>query len=121
MNTITQTLAVAAALTIAGAALAADDHAGHGQAHGAGGSHAAAPAGQSTDTVEGEVRRIDKAGGKLTIKHGPIRHLDMPPMTMDFTARDPGLLEGVRRGDRIRFTADEIDGKLTITGIERGR
>lgn len=114
----TTTLAFAAALIFASAGHAADNHAGHGQSHGS--AHAAATGGgqSGAEYVEGEVRRIDKAGSKLTIKHGPIRNLDMPPMTMDFAVRDPAMLEQLSRGARIRFTAEEIDGRLTVTGIE---
>jgi Cu/Ag efflux protein CusF len=68
--------------------------------------------------TDGEVRRIDKDAKKLTIKHGPITHLDMPPMTMVFQVKDPGMLEQVKVGDRIRFAAENIGGQLTVTQIE---
>jgi Cu/Ag efflux protein CusF len=81
------------------------------------GTQAAASIGTAPMT-DGEVRRIDKDAKKLTIKHGPITHLDMPPMTMVFQVKDPGMLEQVKVGDRIRFAAENIGGQLTVTQIE---
>ena len=67
---------------------------------------------------DGEVRKIDKETGKITIKHGPIKHLDMPPMSMVFTAKDPALLDRVKVGDKIRFHAAEEAGKMIVTDIQ---
>lgn len=67
---------------------------------------------------EGVVRKVDKSTGKITLKHGEIRNLDMPPMTMVFRVKEPGLLDKVKAGDRIRFTAEEIRGNLTLVTIE---
>ncbi len=67
---------------------------------------------------EGEIRKVDKSAGKLTIKHGPLVNLDMMPMTMVFRVQDPAMLDKVKRGDKIRFRADSIKGVLTVTRIE---
>ena len=67
---------------------------------------------------DGEVRKIDKETGKITIKHGPIKHLDMPPMSMVFTAKDPALLDRVKVGDKIRFHAADEAGKMIVTDIQ---
>ena len=67
---------------------------------------------------DGEVRKIDKETGKITIKHGPIKHLDMPPMSMAFTAKDPALLDRVKVGDKIRFHAADEAGKMIVTDIQ---
>ena len=67
---------------------------------------------------DGEVRKIDKETGKITIKHGPIKNLDMPPMTMVFQARDPALLVRVKAGDKVRFTADKLNGAYTVLSLE---
>ena len=67
---------------------------------------------------DGEVRKIDKETGKITIKHGPIKHLDMPPMSMVFTAKDPALLDRVKVGDKIRFAVERVGGALTVTAVE---
>lgn len=65
--------------------------------------------------VQGEVRKVDKSAGKITIKHGPIDNLGMPAMTMVFRARDPSALDKLKTGDRIGFKAEKIDGSITIT------
>jgi Cu/Ag efflux protein CusF len=78
---------------------------------------AAVPA-AATQMTDGEVRKVDKAGGKLTIKHGPIRNLDMPGMTMVFQAKDPALLEKVKVGDKVRFRAESNKGALVVTAID---
>lgn len=67
---------------------------------------------------EGEIRRLDPESGKLTIRHGEIRNLDMPPMTMVFTARDKALLSGLKVGDRISFVASNEGGKYLVTEIQ---
>ncbi|MBW0172298.1 MAG: copper-binding protein [Hydrogenophaga sp.] len=67
--------------------------------------------------TEAEVRKVDAANGKVTLKHGDIKNLDMPPMTMVFQARDPALLANVKAGDKVRFTAEKINGVYTVTNI----
>ncbi len=68
-------------------------------------------------TVAGEVVKIDDKAGRVTLKHGEIKHLDMPAMTMSFKVRSPSLLEGLKSGDRVRFVAERIDGQFTVTQI----
>ena len=68
--------------------------------------------------TEGEVRKVDREQGKVTLKHGPIANLDMPGMTMVFKAADPKLLDSVKPGDKVKFAADNINGTLTVTAIE---
>lgn len=68
--------------------------------------------------TEAEVRKVDLAAGKITLKHGEIRNLDMPPMTMVFQARDPALLDGLKAGDKVRFTAERVNGAFVLRGIE---
>ena len=72
----------------------------------------------AADMTEGEVRKIDKANKKITLKHGAIKNLDMPPMTMVFQATDPSLLDKVKVGDKVRFVAANPGGKLTVTEIQ---
>ena len=68
---------------------------------------------------EGEVRKVDKSTGKITLKHGDIKNLDMPPMTMVFTVTDKALLEKVKAGDKVRFVADkDATGQYIVTSIE---
>ena len=67
---------------------------------------------------EGEVRKVDKDTGKITLKHGPLTNLDMPAMTMVFLAGDKGMLDQVKVGDKVRFQADKVGGQFTVTRIE---
>ena len=69
------------------------------------------------DLTAGEVRRVDKATGRVTIRHERIVNLNMPPMTMVFRVADKGMLETLRPGDRILFRAEENNGALTLTEI----
>jgi Cu/Ag efflux protein CusF len=67
----------------------------------------------------GEVRKIDKSAGKMTIKHGPLKNLGMDGMTMVFRVKDPDMLDQVKVGDKIRFVAEEPNGQLTVTRLEK--
>ncbi|UXY14959.1 copper-binding protein [Chitiniphilus purpureus] len=100
---------LASLLLLAPALHANEDHSGHAT-HG---EHAAAMA-----LTDGEVRKIDQANGKITLKHGEIRNLDMPGMTMVFTVKDKALLDKVKVGDRIRFKAARAEGKMLVTEIQ---
>ena len=72
----------------------------------------------ATPMIGGEIRRIDRAGGRVTIRHDEIAHLDMPPMTMVFQASPASLLEGLATGNRIRFRVERSSGALVVTAIE---
>ena len=67
---------------------------------------------------DGEVRKVDKDAKKITIKHGPLANLDMPPMTMVFQVKDPAMLEQVKAGDKVKFQAEKLGGAFTVTAIE---
>lgn len=69
--------------------------------------------------TSGQVTKLDKANARVTIKHGQIQNLDMPPMTMVFRVRDPKALEGIAVGDQVRFTAEKVDGNFTVTSIRK--
>lgn len=84
-------------------------------------NHGAMPMAETHTLSDGEVRKIDKESGKITIKHGPIKHLDMPPMSMVFSAKDKALLDKVKVGDKIRFMAIDEGGKLIVTDIQPAR
>jgi len=79
---------------------------------------AASAAQTATQMADGEVRRVDKDAKKITIKHGPIPNLDMPAMSMVFQVKDPAMLDQVKAGDKIRFTADKVGSAYTVTRIE---
>ena len=111
MNAITRFLAISA--TVVGTAL-----------------HVGAFAQSATDTskmpttqmsasmTDGEVKKIDKDAGKITLKHGEIKNLDMPGMTMVFTVKDKSLLDKVQPGDKVKFHAVSGNGKLIVTDIQ---
>lgn len=74
-------------------------------------------ASQGSTMTDGEIRRLDKDTGKVTIKHGPIRNLDMPPMTMVFVAKDKTQLANFKVGDKIQFTAINESGQYIVTDV----
>jgi Cu/Ag efflux protein CusF len=80
--------------------------------------NASAPAATALPWAEAEVRRVDLAAGKISLKHGEIKNLDMPPMSMVFQVQDTALLQQVKVGDKIRFTADQIKGAYTVLSLE---
>ena len=73
---------------------------------------------QSNET-DGEVKKIDKEQGKVTLRHGPIKNLDMDQMTMVLRVQDAKMLDGLTVGDKVMFEADRINGQITITKIRR--
>lgn len=87
----------------------ADDHAGHHP------PQAAATA--TTDLTDAEVRKVDQAAGKLTLRHGEIRNLGMPPMTMVFKVNEVASLAALAPGDKVRFKAILDGGTLTASNI----
>lgn len=70
--------------------------------------------------VKAEVVKVDKAAGKITLKHGPIKKLDMDGMTMVFRVADPAMLDKVKAGDHIEFDADRVNGAITVTKLGKG-
>lgn len=69
---------------------------------------------QAIGSAEGEIRRIDKEAGKITIRHGPIADLDMPAMSMVFRPVDPALLDRLQAGDKVRFTTRHENGTYLL-------
>jgi Cu(I)/Ag(I) efflux system periplasmic protein CusF len=80
-----------------------------------------APTAVSTATADmavGEVRKIDMAAQKITLKHGEIKNLDMPGMTMVFQIKNPALLANFKAGDKVRFAAEKSGGAIVVTEIQ---
>jgi Cu/Ag efflux protein CusF len=78
-----------------------------------------AHAGDPAALADGVVLSVDRTARNVTISHGPLQHLGMPPMTMGFQVGDPALLENLKAGDKVKFHADVVGGALTVTRIER--
>jgi Cu(I)/Ag(I) efflux system protein CusF len=102
--------ATVVALLLAGGAFAAT---GYDQ-------HVAVPPAAATVSAmtAGEVRKVDADQGKVTIRHEPIKNLDMPAMTMVFRAEKPEQIKGLKDGDKVRFNAASVAGSLVVTHIE---
>lgn len=75
----------------------------------------------AAELTDGEIRKIDKENSKLTIRHGPLKSLDMPPMTMVFGVQDATLLDKLQVGDKVRFDAEKVEGRIVVTRIEGAR
>ena len=69
--------------------------------------------------VDGQVMKIDESAGKITLKHGPIKNLDMDSMTMVFRVKDPAMLKAVKVGDKVKFEAERVDGAITVTKMQK--
>ena len=68
---------------------------------------------------DGEVRKVDKEQGKVTLRHGPLQNLDMPAMTVVFKVADPKVLDSLKEGDKVKFTAEKVNGAFTVMSIQR--
>lgn len=111
MKSIRRTLALAAGIAAWSIAAA--------QSQPASPEHSTHHAPASTAAMaDGEVRKIDKEQGKLTLRHGPLKNLEMPAMTMVFRVADPKMLDSVKEGDKVRFAADRVNGAITVTAIQ---
>ncbi|MFN4148906.1 MAG: copper-binding protein [Rhodocyclaceae bacterium] len=67
---------------------------------------------------EGTIKKIDVAGQRLTIAHGPIKNLGMMAMTMSFKVKDAAMLKAIKEGDKVRFRVEMVDGDYTVVRIE---
>lgn len=116
--------ALSLVIGLAGAPLIASASGDHGGSHS--NKTKAEPAANAADTAaasgaamtEGEIRKVDKDAGKITIRHAELKNLDMPAMTMVFQVKDKAMLDQVKTGDKVNFVADKVDGKFTVTQIE---
>lgn len=81
-------------------------------------SATASLAGGHGEMATGTITKVDTQWNKLTIDHGPLENLEMPAMKMVFEVADPAMLEGLSEGTEIRFNADRVSGKITVTELE---
>lgn len=100
----------AAVSALAVTAAVADDHASHMSAQ------ASVPV--AARMVAGTVKKVNQATGKVTLAHGPLINLSMPAMTMVFRVKDKAWLSQMKDGDKINFTAEKVNGALTVTQFE---
>ena len=107
------------ALVISAAAMSPAWAASHQAGHAAHAEHGKPTAQAATgDMTDGEVRKVDKEGGRLTLKHADIKSLDMPAMTMVFVVKDKAMLDKLKAGDKIKFKAVNEGGKYTVTEMQ---
>ncbi len=107
-------MATGCALAFPAASYAAGDMAGMDM--GASAKQGAAAAARMS---HGEIRKVDTAAGKLTIKHGPLENLRMDAMTMVFKVKDPAMLSQVKAGDTVDFVAEDVNGALTVVELKK--
>ena len=91
---------------------AKDDHSGHAMP-------GAAMSTAITEPVDATVKKVDKAAGKVTLAHGPLKNLGMPAMTMTFKAKDAAVLAALKEGDKVRFVAEQSGGDYLATKLEK--
>ncbi|WP_027864102.1 copper-binding protein [Massilia alkalitolerans] len=106
------------AILMAGAAAlaTAQDH-----QHAGNGAHEASAPNAAATLTEGEVRKIDKEAGKITLRHGEIRNLNMAAMTMVLRVQDPAMLDQVEVGDKVQFAAERLNGAITIVQMQKAQ
>lgn len=109
MKNFTAQLIACLSLIALPAAYADDSH------HASAAKPDAATASATADMADGEVRKIDKANKKITLKHGEIKNLEMPGMTMVFRVKDAAMLENLQIGDKLKFKAERIQGAFVVT------
>ena len=118
MNTrLTGILVLALATGTAVAGQATDPTAQHAHDHAT--VPTAASAAVTAAQTEGEIRKVDVAAQKLTVKHGRIENLGMSPMTMVFRVKDPAFLTLVKPGDKVKMSVERVEGALTIVALQR--
>lgn len=73
------------------------------------------------EMTDGQVTKIDEPADKITLKHGPIKNLDMDDMTMVFRVKEKAMLKTVKVGDKIKFRAERVNGQLTVTQMTKAK
>jgi Cu/Ag efflux protein CusF len=81
----------------------------------------ASPPPANAPLVAGTVQKLDEAAGKVTLDHERIPNIDMDAMTMAYRVADPTVLKGLKAGDRVRFSADRVNGQIAVTRIQKAK
>jgi Cu(I)/Ag(I) efflux system periplasmic protein CusF len=112
-------LAIAIAMTATASIATAQQgaHSGHGS-HDAHAAHAGHQAAAPAELTDGEVKKIDKETGKITLRHGELKNINMAAMTMVFRVKDPSMLDQVKVGSMVKFAADRVNGAVTIVQLQ---
>ena len=118
MKLMLTTLVLGMSLTFGMPALAGSSHGGH--SHDGAMSQTSMP-GMNAAMSDGLVKKVDKAQGKITLKHGPLENMGMPGMTMVFRVQDASMLDQFKPGDNVRFHAEKMNGALTVTHLEKAK
>ena len=79
------------------------------------------PAAAQSDMTDGQVTKIDEPAEKITLKHGPIKNLDMDDMTMVFRVKEKAMLKAVKVGDKVKFRAERVNGQITVTQMQKAK
>jgi Cu(I)/Ag(I) efflux system protein CusF len=66
---------------------------------------------------DGEVTNVDAAAGHVTLKHGAIENMQMPPMIIAFPVPDRSVLPGLKEGSKVNFALENVDGVPSITSL----
>ena len=114
-----QSLVTISALLMGTGSVFAAAHAGAPMAKDPVKNETAAP--MTADMADGEVRKVDKESKKITLKHGFIKNLDMPGMTMVFQVKDAAMLDSVKTGDKIKFKAEQAGSAIVVTEIQQAK
>lgn len=122
MNTL-KSLITVSTLLLATSSVFAASHAGAPMAKDTTKKEVAAPmpSAASADMADGEVRKVDKENKKITLKHGVIKSLDMPGMTMVFQVKDVALLDNLKAGDKVKFKAEQAGSAIVVTDIQAAK
>ncbi len=112
--------AIALAMLGASAAYSGNHAGGHSHDHG-GAKEVKESTVANTEMADGEIRKINKNTGKITVKHGEIKSVQMPPMTMVFGVADKAMLEGLKEGDKVKFNVKQDGSNYTVTEIKKAQ
>lgn len=72
----------------------------------------------SAEMASGTIKKVDAAQKKITIKHGELKDLEMPAMTMVFAAGDAVDVTKLKAGQKVKFMASRVNGRLTVTEVK---
>ena len=110
-----------ASLSTAALTAQAAGHAGAPMASASASANANASIKAELPMADGEIRKVDKETKKVTIKHGEIKNLDMSGMTMVFGVKDPALLDKIKVGDKVKFSAEKAGSSIVVTDIQAAK